>query len=312
MGKVTSGAGRYAPSPSGPLHVGNLRTAFVAWAWARSTGRKFLLRNENLDPHRTGAAEIQAADLKRLGIDWDGPVLNQTDRFEAYGNALEALAEGGFVFECYCSRKEIASATRAPHAPPHHYPGTCAHLSEKERVVARRVLEGQGRLPAVRLAAAANTWTVTDLLNGEYEGPVDAFVLRRGDGAFAYNLACVVDDGSFGINQVVRGGDLLPTSPGQAYLASLLGYEQPLYGHVPLVVNGKGERLAKRDGAVTLTDLLEHGWSIPQLIGEISASLGCGRVGTIDEFLEAFSPSRIPSHQCEFSLEEGLRAHGVR
>ncbi|WP_350258098.1 tRNA glutamyl-Q(34) synthetase GluQRS [Scrofimicrobium sp. R131] len=301
---MSEGAGRYAPSPSGPLHIGNLRTALVAWVMARQTGRRFWLRIEDIDPHRTGAADQQIAELASLGLDWDGPVLTQTSRLARYDEVLAELAERDQLFECYCTRREIAEATRAPHTPPHHYPGTCAHLSEAERQERRAQLGD--RAPALRLRSPKRDWTVHDEFFGDYSGPVDSFVLRRGDGAPAYNLACVVDDGETGVDQVVRGADLLPTSPGQAYLAQLLGYRTPTYAHVPLVVNSAGQRLAKRDGAVTLEDL---GWPTERVLELLTGSLGGPAVTSLAEFRNTFTPADLPLVPYEFGVTTGLRPH---
>lgn len=245
-------AGRFAPSPSGDLHLGNLRTAILAWLFARSTGRDFLVRVEDLDHQRSRPEfeRTQLADLAALGLQWDLPVARQSERDDLYANALSRLTEAGLTFECFCTRREIAEATRAPHAPPGTYPGTCRDLSSLERK-ARRI----DRSPAIRLRAQTREWTIHDTLHGTVTGAVDDLVLRRGDGAHAYNLAVVVDDGEQAIDQVVRGADLLEAAPAQAYLAKTLGWPQPTYAHVPLALNAQGQRLAKRDGAVTLRDL---------------------------------------------------------
>ncbi len=275
-------AGRYAPSPSGDLHVGNLRTALLAWLFARSTGRDFLLRVEDLDTGRTadGAEARQLADLAALGLGWDGEVVRQSSRTERYAAALARLD----VYECYCTRREILAAPSAPHAPDGAYPGTCRDLTEAEREVRRRE-----RPAAVRLRATVDAFTVMDVLHGEYTGTVDDFVLRRGDGTYAYNLAVVVDDAAQGIDQVVRGDDLLSSAPRQAYLTSLLGGAPPTYAHVPMVLGPSGVRLAKRDGAVTLVE--RGGPSV--VLPEIAASLGL-RGRTPREMLEDFDPERLP------------------
>ncbi len=275
-------AGRYAPSPSGDLHVGNLRTAVLAWLFARSTGREFLLRVEDLDTARAadGAEARQLADLAALGLDWDGAVVRQSERTGLYAAALERLD----VYECYCTRREILAAPSAPHAPEGAYPGTCRDLTEAEREVRRRE-----RPAAVRLRAGVGEFTVTDVLHGEYSGAVDDFVLRRGDGTYAYNLAVVVDDAAQDVDQVVRGDDLLSSAPRQAYLTTLLGGAPPVYAHVPMVLGPTGVRLAKRDGAVTLAERGGPAVVLP----EIAASLGL-RGGTPEEMLGSFDPARLP------------------
>lgn len=270
-----SGAGRYAPSPSGDLHVGNLRTAVIAWLLARDSGRAFRMRIDDLDTTRArpGVAERQLADLAAIGIDWDGEVMWESNRFDAYAAATAQLTDRGLVYECYCSRREIAEAPRAPHSPPGAYPGTCRDLPESERARRREAL-GPGREPSLRLRTEVSELTIHDLVQGTHTGVVDDVVLRRGDGMWAYNLAVVVDDSAQGVDQVVRGEDLLSSTPRQAYLAELLGLARPGYAHVPLAVNAAGERLAKRDGAVTLADLADQGTTTSQTVARIVASLG--------------------------------------
>ena len=270
-----AGAGRYAPSPSGDLHLGNLRTAVIAWVLARDSGRAFRMRVDDLDTARArpGVAERQLADLAAIGIDWDGDIMWESERSAAYAAATDQLAERGLVYECYCSRREIAEAPRAPHSPPGSYPGTCRDLPESERVIRRDAL-GPGRQPALRLRSEVQELTIEDLVRGTYTGVVDDVVLRRGDGVWAYNLAVVVDDATQGVDQVVRGEDLLPSTPRQAYLADLLGITRPGYVHVPLAVNAAGERLAKRDGAVTLAELAQEGTTTRAAVARIIASLG--------------------------------------
>jgi len=278
-------AGRYAPSPSGDLHVGNLRTALLAWLFARSTGRSFLMRVEDLDRVRPGAEGRQLDDLRSLGIDWDGDIVRQSDRPALYDDAIDRLTDAGRVYPCFCTRREILDAPSAPHTPPGSYPGTCRDLTDDER--ARRAAE---RPAALRLRADAGEWTVDDELHGAFTGTVDDVVLRRNDGVPAYNLAVVVDDGAQGVDQVVRGDDLLTSAPRQAYLASLLGHEPPTYAHVPLALNTSGQRLAKRDGAVTRTELEERGVDVLALI---AGSLGLeGRTPT--EMLDTFDPAQLP------------------
>ena len=287
------GTGRFAPSPTGDLHLGNLRTAILSWVWARRTGRAFVLRLEDIDRVRSGSAERQIADLQAIGIDWDGEILVQSTRHEAHTAALDDLAAKGLLFECYCSRKDIREAASAPHVPPGHYPGTCLHLSEDERQAKRAELAATHRLPALRLRAPASRWTVFDELHGEYTGPVDHFVVRRSDGVPAYNLAAVVDDGFQGVDQVVRGDDLLSQAPAQAALATLLGIPVPVYVHVPLALAPSGARLAKRDGAVTLEDLATLGWSPADVLEWIGRSLGVSGARTAADLLNALDMDHL-------------------
>jgi len=289
---VTAPAGRFAPSPSADLHIGNLRTAVLAWLFARSTGRRFLLRIEDLDDRTfSDVAAGQVADLAALGITWDGEPEYQSAHTERYGAALADLADRGLTYECYCSRRDILQAPRAPHAPEGAYPGTCRNLSAEQRSERRAA----GRPPALRLRAGRDEYTVTDLLHGPYTGVVDDLVLRRGDGVVAYNLAVVVDDAAQDVDQVVRGDDLLPSSPRQAYLAALLGHPAPVYAHVPLVLNAGGKRLAKRDGAITLAEI-----GAPAALRQIADSLGY-RAGTVEGMLSEFDPAAVPRRRWIYS-----------
>ncbi len=282
----STGAGRFAPSPSADLHIGNLRTALLAWLFARSTGRRFLIRVEDLDDRtHDDIAARQIADLAAIGVTWDENPQWQSAHPDRYDAVITELTDRGLVYECFCSRKEILSAPRAPHAPEGAYPGTCLRLTEEQRAARR----AEGRPPALRLRADTGQYTVTDLLCGEYTGLVDDFVLRRGDGVPAYNLAVVVDDAHSGIDQVVRGDDLLSSSPRQAYLAELLDYPQPVYAHVPLVLNEEGKRLAKRDGAVTLSEL-----GAERTFALITGSLDIPAADAA-ELLARFDPARLPS-----------------
>ena len=281
-------AGRFAPSPSADLHIGNLRTAVLAWLFARSTGRRFLVRIDDLDDRTfTDIANRQLDDLAAIGLTWDEPPEWQTQHADRYDAAIAQLADRGLLYECYCSRKDITQAPRAPHAPQGAYPGTCRDLTDTERADRRAQLN---RPPALRLRTDAITYTVHDLLHGDYTGIVDDFVVRRGDGVPAYNLAVVVDDAAQGIDQVVRGDDLLPSSPRQAYLAGLLCYPEPTYAHVALVLNEDGARLAKRDGAVTLAEI-----GVETALRQIAESLGY-QANTVEDMLPQFDPAKLPRH----------------
>ncbi|WP_026927728.1 tRNA glutamyl-Q(34) synthetase GluQRS [Granulicoccus phenolivorans] len=285
-------AGRFAPSPTSALHVGNLRTALLAWLFARSTGRGFRIRVEDLDRARVAAspasAEQQIADLAALGLDFDPPVVFQSARLAAYQQAAAGLP----VYECYCTRREIAESVGAPHTSPTAYPGTCRDLTEAERARRRRE-----RPAALRIRADVTSWTVTDLLHGEVTGEVDDFVIRRNDGAWAYNFVVVVDDLAMAIDQIVRGDDLLSSAPRQAWLTSRLGGTPAAYAHVPLVVNAAGQRLAKRDGAVTLADLAAAGTDAAAVLSLLAASVGLAAPGepvTPELLLDRFDPARLP------------------
>ncbi|MEW6905007.1 tRNA glutamyl-Q(34) synthetase GluQRS [Trueperella pyogenes] len=283
--------GRYAPSPTGDLHLGNLRTALLAWAFARHDSKRFHMRMENLDDRsRPEYYERQLSDLAAIGIDWDGDVLYQTDRIDRYDHIFAELAERGLLYECYCTRRELADVASAPHRPPGSYPGTCRNLTAAQREAGRAKLAGMNRGPAYRLRTDVADMTVTDRIAGEYTGAVDDLVIRRGDGAYSYNFVSVVDDGEYGITQVVRGDDLLPSTPRQVYLQKLLGYTTPEYIHVPLVLNREGVRLAKRDGAVTLSELSGFGWTPDDVRALLLSSLGLAPGAGVAEFV----PESIP------------------
>lgn len=269
--------------------MGNLRTALLAWLFARSTGRAFVLRMEDLDRVADGAEARQIADLRAFGIDFDGEPVRQSERRELYDAAIDRLVAADLVYECYCTRREILDAASAPHAPDGAYPGTCRSLTDAERSARRAV-----RPAALRLRSGTSSWTVEDLLHDEFTGVVDDFVLRRGDGTPAYNLAVVVDDGDQGIDQVVRADDLLTSAPRQSYLATLLGIEPPQYVHVPLALGPTGKRLAKRDGAVTLRDRMELGESPSDVFRMVADSLGVPATDAAD-LLERWNPTSVPS-----------------
>jgi len=266
--------GRFAPSPTGTLHLGNLRTALLAWLFARGAGARFLVRVEDLDSGRSraGIAEAQLADLQALGLDWDGPVVRQSDRTALYEEALAQLRAAGLLYECWCTRREIREAASAPHGPLPEgaYPGTCADLSAAQR--AERA--ASGRPPALRVRARAAVVGFDDELAGRVTGAVDDFVVRRNDGAFAYNLAVVVDDAEQGVGEVVRGADLLDSTPRQLWLGERLGVAAPRYAHVPLMLDHEGVRLAKRDGGATLAGRLALGETAAQVRSALAASLG--------------------------------------
>jgi glutamyl-tRNA synthetase len=291
--RLSGATGRFAPSPTGTLHLGNLRTALLAWLYARAQGAPFLLRVEDLDEGRVRPrfeAE-QLADLAAIGLDWDGEVVRQSERLDRYAAALEALDAAGALYPCWCTRAEIREAASAPHGdlPEGHYPGTCRRLTARER--AER--EASGRPPALRVDAGAARVRFADRLHGEQEGVVDDFVVRRNDGAYAYNLAVVVDDGAQGVGEVVRGDDLLDTTPRQLWLAERLGLPRPAHAHVPLVLGPDGARLAKRHGAVTLADRVALGETSGDVRGRLAASVGLAEAGerpSPEELVARFDP----------------------
>lgn len=263
--------GRFAPSPTGELHVGNLRTAIAAWASATTGGGEFLLRWEDLDQFNSSSFHIenQLRDLSAMGITFHREPVTQSLRFALYHDAINTLIELGLTYECFCSRKDIREAVSAPHGSVLLYPGTCRDLTETQRAERRQLRPG-----ALRLRAEGITTGFHDYLRGHVSGIVDDVVLRRNDGIPSYNIAVVVDDALQGVTEVVRGDDLLDITPTHVHLQKLLGYNTPTYGHVPLVIGSDGERLAKRHGAVTLADLATKGITATQVRDELWRSLG--------------------------------------
>lgn len=270
--------GRFAPSPSADLHLGNLRTALLAWLAARAQGAAFHLRIDDLDQARSRPeiAARQLADLAALGIDHDGPIISQSDRTARYAAAFEALLGAGHVYPCFCTRAELRAAASAPHgAPTAGYPGTCRDLSDPERARRTDALAELGRAPAWRLKSSRTPRRITDLVQGDVAGTPDDVVVRRADGGFGYQLAVVLDDADQGVGEVVRGADLLDSVATQLELHTLLGLAPPSYAHVPLLLGPDGTRLAKRHGAVTLDDVLRgaHTVGLPGLPAGAAATL---------------------------------------
>ncbi len=289
--------GRYAPSPTGPLHLGNLRTALLAWLFARSAGARFALRIDDLDQGRSRREHEagQLADLAALGLDWDGDVPRQSERTTRYADALAELEAQGLVYPCWCTRAELREAASAPHGATAEgaYPGTCRTLTAAQR--ADR--QARGRPPALRVRAGAATLTFTDVLLGARRATVDDLVVRRADGTHAYNLAVVVDDHDQGVREVVRGADLAETTARQLWLADRLGLERPAHAHVPLVLGADGRRLSKRDGDVTLAQRLALGETAAQVRGALAAGVGLcepGATPSTQALVDAFAPDRLP------------------
>jgi glutamyl-tRNA synthetase len=297
-------SGRFAPSPSGELHLGNLRTALLAWLFARSADSRFLVRIEDLDPARSRPEHEagQLADMRAIGIDWDGAVVRQSERTVLYREALRRLEVARRVYPCWCTRAEIRAAADAPHGPLPEgaYPGTCRRLSDSERAWRERAA---GRPPSLRLDAAGETLTFTDGLHGPVEGAVDDFVLWRWDDTPAYNLAVVVDDADQEVGEVVRGDDLLDTTPRQILLQRLLGLPTPSYAHVPLVLAPNGERLAKRHGAVTLADRAALGETPADALAWMATTLGLAAAGerpAAADLIADFDPAALPREPTVF------------
>jgi glutamyl-tRNA synthetase len=286
--------GRFAPSPTGPLHLGNLRTALLAWLFARSAGARFLVRVEDLDRSRVrhGVEEAQLSDLRAIGLDWDGPVVRQSERTEFYEEAIARLDADALLYPCYCTRAEIRAAASAPHgiSASDRYPGTCRGLT----AVQRAEREAAGRPPALRVRSGDVCVAFEDRLLGRFEETVDDFVVRRNDGTPAYQLAVVVDDAAQGVGEVVRGADLVDSTPRQILLSRLLALPEPTYAHVPLVLGPDGQRLAKRHGAVALSDRSEGPEEVRSWMARTLGLAEAGEVPSTDDLLKRFDPERLP------------------
>lgn len=303
--------GRFAPSPTGALHVGNARTALLAWLHARAAGGAFVMRVEDLDVGRVrpGIMETQLDELRWLGLDWDeGPDVGgghapyiQSRRTEAYDAALRVLAARGVLFACACSRKDIAAAASAPHAGEEgpRYPGIC-----RARLVdpAEPSLMEHGRSQvALRVRVEPGEVCFDDLLQGRCcfhpAEETGDFVVRRKDGAAAYQLAVVVDDAAMEITHVVRGGDLLSSTARQLLLFRALGLPEPRFLHVPLMLGEDGERLAKRHGSVSLAELRARGIPAERVVGWLAATCGLAEeteIVSASGLVPRFAVERLP------------------
>ena len=267
--------GRFAPSPSGRMHLGNIWSGLLAWLSARSQGGGMVLRLEDLDPDRCTRAWCDQVmrDLEWLGLTWDNEPVYQSERTDLYAQAFRKLEEQGLIYPCYCTRAERLAAS-APHRSDGQaiYDGRCRRRSPQE-------LEelSHSRRPAWRVAVPEEEYAFRDLLQGEVRENLARdcgdFILRRSDGVYAYQLAVVVDDGDMGVTQVVRGSDLLSSTPRQMYLQDLLGLPRPEYGHVPLLLAADGRRLAKRDRDRELGELQQQ-YTAPEILGRLAFMAG--------------------------------------
>ncbi|MCC8128588.1 MAG: tRNA glutamyl-Q(34) synthetase GluQRS [Clostridiales bacterium] len=296
--------GRFAPSPSGRMHLGNAFSCLLAWLSVRSAGGRMLLRMEDLDPERCRpdyARQVED-DLRWLGLDWDEGGVDgetaycQSRRREIYAHYLNLLQECGLIYPCFCTRGELHAAS-APHASDGTplYPGTCRGLSPEEQ--SRRAAL---RRPALRIHVPDREIAFTDRLQGAYRENLARdcgdFILRRSDGVHAYQLAVVVDDGLTGVTEVVRGRDLLPSTPRQLWLQELLGFPHPAYAHVPLLLSADGRRLSKRDRDLDLGALRASGQSPEAVVGRLAFWAGLiDRPETVSarELIPLFSWDRV-------------------
>jgi len=301
--------GRFAPSPSGWLHLGNARTALLAWLRARALGGAFVLRVEDLDGPRSRPEAVTGnlEELRWLGLDWDeGPDVGgphapylQSRRSVLYAAALERLAAQGLTFDCYLSRKDLAELASAPHGPAGAGEGAYGAAERARNVALTAAKRAAGKAPSVRFAVPDVVVTFDDLFAGprSYDArrEVGDVVVRRADGLWAYQLAVVVDDAAMGVTEVVRGADLLPSTAAQLLLYAALGAEPPRFAHLPLLVDGGGERLAKRRGSLTLRELAAAGVRPERVVGLLAHGLGLVPTPTeltAAELLAAFDPSR--------------------
>ena len=265
--------GRFAPSPSGRMHLGNVCSALLAWLSAKSAGGDIVLRIEDLDPARSRPEYAQAImeDFLWLGLPWDGRMEDQSTRGEVYEQALETLRQKGLIYPCYCTRDQLHAAS-APHASDGRviYSGACRDLTEEQR-------RAQTKAPSLRLRVPEQVITVQDGLQGTCAMDLSRewgdFIVRRADGVAAYQLAVVVDDAAGGVTEVVRGRDLLSSTPAQVYLYRLLDLTPPRFYHVPMLLAPDGRRLSKRDRDLDLGELKKH-WSPEQIIGFLAHACG--------------------------------------
>jgi glutamyl-tRNA synthetase len=274
--------------------------------FTRSVGARFLVRVEDLDRSRVrpGIEEAQLSDLRAIGLDWDGPVVRQSERRELYEDAIAMLEDEGLLYPCYCTRAEIRSAASAPHgiSAADQYPGTCRELT----AVQRAEREAAGRPPALRVRSEDVRIAFEDRLLGRFEAMVDDFVVRRNDGTPAYQLAVVVDDARQEIGEVVRGADLVDSTPRQILLARLLGLPEPTYAHVPLVLGPDGQRLAKRHGAVSLPDRQEGPDEVRSWMARTLGLAEKGETPSLEDLIARFEPERLPREPTVWSPDTAV------
>ena len=289
--------GRLAPAPTGRMHAGNVFAALAAWLVAKSQGGRIVLRIEDLDAERSKPQYVDAVqrDFEALGLTWDEGPYFQHDRTEAYRAAFDELRERGLVYPCFCTRADLHAASAPHRGEKPVYPGTCRSLSDGER--ARRAAE---RTPAQRLIVPDAAVAFDDLVQGRYAQNLATdcgdFLVQRSDGAFAYQLAVVVDDAAQGVNSVVRGVDLLCSTPQQIHLQTLLGLPHPVYAHIPLLVAERDRRLSKRDRDAALDALLARFKTPAGVVGHIAGITGLAPTcdpATPEELLAGFDAATL-------------------
>ena len=270
MSAMEKVVGRFAPTPSGRMHLGNVFAALIAWLSVRSRDGSLVLRMEDLDTQRTSAdfADVLRDDLRWLGLNWDHETAPQSQRSDVYDRYFEKMMDEGLLYPCYCTRSQLHSVN-APHLSDgtYVYPGTCRNLTDPPA----------NRKPAWRVIVPDKVWSFRDRVQGDYalnlaDGCGD-MVVRRADGVYVYQLAVTVDDGESGVTEVVRGMDLLSSAPRQMYLQELLGFAHPEYGHVPMLLAPDGRRLSKRDRDLDLGELRKR-MSAEELIGHLAFAAG--------------------------------------
>ena len=270
---MTAPVGRFAPTPSGRMHLGNVFAGLISWLSVKSRDGQWILRMEDIDTQRTSAqfADTLRDDLRWLGLHWDLETAPQSQRSAVYDQYFDILRAKGLLYPCYCTRSQLHNIN-APHLSDgtYVYAGTCRNLTEAQR-------SAMDRLPSWRVKVPEGKWTVRDLVQGEFIQDLSTdcgdFVVRRADGVYVYQLAVTVDDGEAGVTEVVRGMDLLGSAPRQMYLQSHFGFPHPDYGHVPMLLAPDGRRLSKRDRDLDLGELQKR-MSAETLLGKLSFAAG--------------------------------------
>lgn len=313
--------GRFAPTPSGRMHLGNVFSALMAWLSARAAGGTIVLRIEDLDPRARNrdTAELLMRDLEWLGLIWDEGPYYQSDRQGVYDEAVAQLGKMGLTYPCFCTRAELHAAS-APHASDgtYLYAGTCRELTPAQVAERAAVRPPATRLRVPEAGDPQGTIEFCDLAYGPQKEALahecGDFLVRRSDGVTAYQLAVVVDDALMGVNQVVRGRDLLGSAARQSYLARLLGFAAPEYGHVPLLVAPGGRRLSKRDADLDLGALRERGVRPERILGVLAEAVGMPGAANgagAEELIAGFSWDAIAAHRGDIVVDKSFLAQLV-